>query len=175
MDDPNALPGRVQGQIEVMDSGAICQLLAERFNALNGQAHERPQLLQWIGFAETLIQCASGSSVLAAKTPLAEQSLAAAKKLAANVQVLEKHFSEGFAGRLGRGGAGGAHHFLLQSGFSLADCMVGWGLTTYEEKGLIQLDGSPLTAAYLERLRARPAFKRAFLYAEKGPGVHSRL
>jgi glutathione S-transferase len=55
----------------------------------------------------------------------------------------------------------GAREYLLPSGFSAADIMLGYGLQ------LAKLIGQPLgdrprTVAYLERLAARPAFEKAF-------------
>lgn len=181
MDDGGAANGGLYGKVEVSDSGAICQLLAERFQwkrPLAGQAHERPQVLQWIGFAETLIQIASGSSVIKGEVSLEEQGAAASEKLAKNVAVLEKHLSEGYAGASGAGGPNGSYQYLLQSGFSFVDCLMGWSLNSYESRGYLKLGeatGTPLTAAYLNRLRERPAYQKAYQYAERGPGVHARL
>lgn len=158
---------------EIGESGVICQILAERFNEkinLLGNADERIELLQWIGFAETCVMLRvpympllldPSKDIDAIRTEVIEPQW---QVLAGNIEKFESHFRERQS------------PYLMESGFSVADTMCGWSLYTFHSWGLMDLatGNSPLTLAYLERLRARPAFNRAEKYAELEPGLHER-
>lgn len=166
------LPTLLMDGAEIGESGVICQLLAERFQStrnLLGASDERAELLQWIGFAETCVMLR-----LPLMPPLMDptKNLAALREeviapqaqiLAGNIERFEAHFVQTES------------PYLLASGFSVADVMCGWSLFTFNDWGLMDLAAgkSPLTDAYLQRMRSRPAFARALAYAELAPGLHT--
>lgn len=158
---------------EISDSGVISQIVAERFGrdqGLLGTPEERLEMLQWIAMAETCItlRISRIPALLDASKSLEElQSQAIGpmrQTFSANVDRFESHFQE-------RGS-----DYLLASGFSVADTMCGWSLHTFHGWKIMDLDKgrSPLTLAYLERLRARTAFKRAEAYSATTPGLYRR-
>ncbi|TDG11259.1 glutathione S-transferase family protein [Seongchinamella unica] len=159
--------------LEVRESGVISQVLAERYassRSMFGIDSERIEVLEWIAMAETCITF---------RIPLIPSLMQLGKSLSEirshvvepmehvfrdNVARFESHFEE-------RGS-----DYLLRSGFSVADTMCGWSLHTFHTWGLMDLDtgASPLTLAYLERLRSRNGFQRAEKYAEVSPGLYRR-
>ena len=158
---------------EISESGVICQLLAERFRTernLLGTIEERTDLLQWIGFAETCVTLRVPLMPLLMDPTkrldqLREEVIAPQwRVLEGNIERFEVHFRRHKS------------EYLLASGFSVADTMCGWSLFIFHDWGLMDLGAgkSPLTHAYLERLKARPAFQSAEKYAELDPGIHHR-
>lgn len=158
---------------EITESGVICQLLAERYaddRSFLGHADERLELLQWIAMAET---CITFRIPLLPTLMEPDQDLETIRSGAIepmravfrdNIGRFEEHFEE-------RGS-----DYLLASGFSAADAMCGWSLHTLHGWGIMDLStgDSPRTLAYLERLRARPAFIEADRYASMPPGRYTR-
>jgi len=113
---------------------------------------ERPAFLQWLHWSEATFMPPVGDIVQHSfLRPESERIPAviedARKRLGLRLDVVEKEL--------------GAREYLLPSGFSAADIMLGYSLQ------LAKLIGQPLgdrprTVAYLERLAARPAFEKAF-------------
>lgn len=68
-----------------------------------------------------------------------------ARRLAATLAPLEKTFGE--------------HEWMLPSGFSAADTMIGWTLLAAPR--YVRFDPFPNIRAYVERMKARDGFKRA--------------
>ncbi len=167
------LPALLMDGEEIGESGVICQLLAERFQAqqnLLGRDNERIEMLQWIGFAETCVMF---------RVPLLPALMDPGKDLEALHEEVIDPYWRVLAGNIERFEAhfrARGSDYLLASGFSVADTMCGWSLHTFHNWGLMDLSAgdSPLTLAYLERLQARPAFVRAEQYAELEPGLHPR-
>lgn len=159
---------------EVGDSGVICQLLAERVEDeinLLGDKHEQLEKMQWMGFAETCVSL---------RVPLMPSLMDPNKTLAEiHSEVIEPQ-RQVFKGNIERFETHFREHkrdYLLDSGFSIADAMCGWGLDKFHSWGLMDLatGTSPLTLAYLKRLQSRPAFVRAKQYAELPPGLHNPI
>jgi glutathione S-transferase len=159
--------------LEVGESGVISQVLAERYakgRSLLGASAERVETLEWIAMAETCItfRIPSIPSLMDKGKSLPEIQSEVVEPMRHvfrdNIARFESHFEE-------RGS-----EYLLASGFSVADTMCGWSLNTFHSWGLMDLNtgASPLTLAYLERLRSRPAFKNAEKYAEVPPGRYRR-
>ena len=163
------LPTLQMDGLEIGESGVISQVLAEKFEvgrSLLGEPAERIEMLQWVAFAETCITFRIPLLPKLMNDELPRQALTAEviepmrRVFRDNVARFEAHF----AGRRGE--------YLLDSGFSIADSMCGWSLHTFHDWGIMDLDvgDSPKTMAYLERLRARPAFQLAERYAGAAPG-----
>ena len=158
---------------EITDSGVISQMLAERYaeqKSLLGLPEERWERLEWIAMAETCItfRIPLLPTLMKPDQDLDSIRAGAIEPMRAvfrdNIQRFEEHFDE-------RGG-----EYVLASGFSVADTMCGWSLHTLHSWGIMDLStgDSPKTLAYLERLRARPAFVEAEKYVTVAPGRYSR-
>ncbi|MEM7466680.1 MAG: glutathione S-transferase family protein [Pseudomonadota bacterium] len=166
------LPALLFDGQEVGESGVICQLLAECFQDkrnLLGAEDERLERLQWSAFAETcvMLRLPYKQKIMDSNTTLetirAEVIAPQQEVLKGNIERFEAHFRDQNT------------DYLLKSGFSIADTMCGWSLYTFSNWGLFDINGedSPLTLSYLERLRARPAFRRTEAYAELSPGLYT--
>ena len=145
------VPCLVEGDFRLFESGAIAEYLCERhpeggLGRLSGNA-ERYQWLQWIHYSETMAVHAASLVQQRFFIAAADRSAVIAKlegrRLEKAVQVLEAHLTD--------------RDYLLRSGFSAADIGVGYSLHLADR--LIELAKFPRVASYLERLRARPAFR----------------
>ena len=147
------VPCLVDGDVTLIESGAICQYLCERYD--DGRLHraaghpERNAWLQWLHFAETI--AVHGAALVQQQVFVApeERSLVVIKlesrRLRKAFEVLEQQLT--------------SRHYLLPSGFSAIDTAVGYSV--HLGRQLIGIDGLPALAAYYARLAARPAFQRA--------------
>ena len=110
--------------------------------------HERALLYQWLFYAMTEIEVPLVEIyVQKVHRDQPDQAVidAAAERLKPALAVIEKQLGE--------------HDYLLEGGFSIADVVMG-EMATFA--GLMeQVDGLVNLAAYLERLKARPAYQRA--------------
>lgn len=167
------VPTLLLGKEEIGESGVISQVLAERFGASSGfnvSPAEKVELLQWVAMAETCItfRIPLLPKLMKGGLPSKELKSEVIEPMQAvfdqNTARFETHFQERQS------------EFLLASGFSIADTMCGWSLHTFHEWGIMDLakGRTPLTLAYLERLRERPAFKLAEAYGETEPGLYAR-
>ena len=145
------VPCLIEGDFRLFESGAIAEYLCERhtergLGRLPGNA-ERYEWLQWIHYSETIAVHAASLVQQRFFIAAADRSAVIAKlegrRLEKAVQVLEAHFID--------------RDYLLRSGFSAADIGVGYSLHLADR--LIELAKFPHVARYLERLRARPAFR----------------
>ncbi|AMY69575.1 glutathione S-transferase family protein [Frigidibacter mobilis] len=131
------------------ESGAILQYLAETRGALTGTAGERPDWLEWLHYAETV-----GSHVANLTQHhiiLRDPSMRSPTVMRLEAKRLEKAL-EGVERRM-------AGDWLLASGFSAADIAVSYGALIGQR--FTALDRLPRVAGWLERIAARPAFRRA--------------
>ena len=149
------LNGRV-----MFESGAIAERLVEVFAdhglGRDAQDPERMEWLEWLHFAETMGQH------LAALTQqhivLREDWMRSPVLMKLEAQRLQKVLGVVAAAVERRA-------WLLDSGFSAVDCLVGYGVVLAERfvaRGVV-----PGADAYRDRIRARPAFQRAM--ARDGP------
>jgi glutathione S-transferase len=145
------VPCLVDGDFRLFESGAIAEYLCERYSEgglgrLEGDP-ERYAWLQWIHYCETMAVHAASLVQQRFFIAAADRSPMIAKlegrRLEKSVQVLEAQLSD--------------RDFLLPTGFSAADIGVGYSLHLADR--LINLTKFPNVARYLERLRARPAFR----------------
>jgi glutathione S-transferase len=149
------VPALVDGDLTLMESGAICAYLADKFPAARLApavgTPERARYYQWmfytIGTLEPpLLQVFLNTVSL----PEAQRSAAAAAdgraKFGESADVIGRNL--------------GDKPFLLGDQFSAADVMVGSTVVWAQLLGL--LNDWPLLLDYANRLSARPAFQRAF-------------
>ncbi len=135
----------------IFESGAIVQYLTEREGKLApkpGEA-ERADFLEWLGFAETQgfqLQVLNIQHIFlrpeSARSP-AHMSLET-KRLAVTAKALDAHLA--------------GQDTLLASGFSAADCMMGFNL--YAIFHFLHAAEFPNLAGYRDRMMARPAYRR---------------
>jgi glutathione S-transferase len=145
------VPCLVDGDFRLFESGAIAEYLCERHPESGlgrlGQDPERYEWLQWIHYSETMAVHAACLVQQQFFIAAADRSAVIAKlegrRLEKAVQVLEPQLID--------------RDYLLRSGFSAADIGVGYSLHLADR--LIELARFPGVTRYLERLRARPAFR----------------
>jgi len=145
------VPCLVDGDFRLFESGAIAEYLCERYPeaGLGRPAgdSERYEWLQWIHYSETM--AVHAASLVQQRYFLAPQDRSAViaklegRRLEKAVGVLETLLSD--------------RDYLLRSSFTAADIGVGYSL--HLASRLIALAQFPGASRYLERLRARPAFK----------------
>jgi glutathione S-transferase len=145
------VPCLVDGDFRLFESGAIAEYLCERhaesgLGRLEGDP-ERYAWLQWIHYCETMAVHAASLVQQRFFIAPADRSPMIAKlegrRLEKSVQVLEAQLID--------------RDYLLSTGFSAADIGVGYSLHLADR--LIELTKFANVARYLERLRARPAFR----------------
>ena len=147
------VPCLVDGDVTLIESGAICQYLCERYD--DGRLHrapghpERNAWLQWLHFAETI--AVHGASLVQQQVFVAPAERSAtvikleSRRLRKAFEVLDHQLT--------------TRHYMLASGFSAVDTAVGYSVHLGQQ--LIGLEGLPALNAYYTRLTARPAFQRA--------------
>ena len=150
-----ALPAIEDGGVRMVESGAICQYLTEKygkhpFRRELGDANY-PTYLQWLHAGEATMTPPLG--VIAQHTrfrpePMRIPQMAseAAETLRERIAVLDAHLN--------------GKHFLLGADMSAADVMVGYALHLGALFGLMR-DAPPHAGAYWKRLSARAAYQRA--------------
>lgn len=138
----------------VFESQAITQTLCEAHPDASlapvvGSA-ERVSYLQWLSFAETQASIiASLNLQMVFLRPPAKPSVVVLKldvaRLKATLYPLEQTLA--------------SQDWLLKTGFSSADTMLGFNL--FAVKYFVHLDGFPNVRAYIDRMEKREAFQRA--------------
>jgi glutathione S-transferase len=140
--------------LKLFESGAILQYLCETRPEFGlGRAvgdDERPLFLELLGFAETMASTVEqlNMSHLFLRDPKAASPTVTklnTARLAGTLKALH--------GMLGN------QDYLLASGFSAADAMMGFNL--FAAPYYVKLDPYPRLQAYRDRLAARPAYQRA--------------
>ncbi len=140
------------GEGTIYESTGILLHLADRYPdkglAPSPGTHERALLYQWLFFAMTEVEVPMVEIYIQKMHGDApDQTIidAAAARFTSAIAVIEAEL--------------GRRDYMLESGFSIADIVVGEMLTF---AGFVDLmDGLPNAAAYGERLKARPAHQRA--------------
>lgn len=147
------VPCLVDGDVTLMESGAITQYLCERYD--DGTLHRGPghpdrwQWLQWVHYAETM--AVHGASMVQQTVIIAEPDRSPV------VQKLESRRLDKALGVVDQALA--EHDWLLQSGFSAADVSVGYSVHLAQK--FVPLDGHPRVVDYYQRIHERPAFQRS--------------
>lgn len=154
----------IDGQT-LFETGAITEYLCEIFpDAGLGRAPgdpERADWLVWVHFAETITQ--HSAALTQQHIALYEDHMRSPIVMKLEAARIAKCYAA-LEGRLqGR-------EYLLDSGFSAADVSCGYSL--YSAQHFAKLDAFPLTAAWYDRISARPAFQASlppageWLYAQ---------
>ncbi len=148
------VPCLVDGDITLMESGAICQYLCEKYDdgrLGRGPGHpEWPLWLQWIHYSETIAVHAAN---------LVQQYLVIAdeQKRSPLVQKLERRRLEKSLEVIDVALA--SSNYLLESGFSAADIAVGYSI--HLGHYLTDIEQFPNVLAYYQRLSKRVAFQKS--------------
>ncbi len=148
------VPCLVDGDLNLMESGAICQYLCGKYdNRHLGRStdhHEWALWLQWIHYSETI-------AVHTANLVQQYLIIADEQKRSPLVQKLERRrlqkslevVDEALTGR----------DYLMKSGFSAADISVGYSI--HVGRYFTDISRFPRVQAYYQRLNDRPAFKQS--------------
>ncbi|BDG04874.1 glutathione S-transferase family protein [Anaeromyxobacter oryzae] len=148
------VPALEDGDVTLFESAAICLWLAERFPEKGlvpppGTAG-RAAAYQWLFFAETELEPPLGEISRQNRRPEAERDAAAIadarKRFLAAAAALEAPLAR--------------NAYLLGGAFTVADLVAG-ACTSWGKALAGGLDGLPSVEAWLGRLKARPAWKRA--------------
>jgi glutathione S-transferase len=156
------LPAIEDGDLTMFESGAILEYIIERYGkgrlAPAPGSSLRGRYLQWVHFSEATAFPPLGTLAWhvffkkdadAIPTAIADyRSLATA-----SLRVVESSLAH--------------QEYLLESGFSGADIMMGFTLAVAKMLGVLT-DQFPNVTAYLKRLEARPAFQKAALTPAAG-------
>ncbi|MGR3494239.1 glutathione S-transferase family protein [Citreimonas sp.] len=152
------IPAIAWDGLEMSESGAIVQHLVERLEPALGRDADHPEraaYLQWIHYAETQASLVEQLNLMMvflrppAKPPAVVVKLTVAR-LRQTLRGMEERLTGGW---------------LLPSGFSAADIMMGFNL--FAVPYYVKLDEFPRLKAYKARIEARDAYKRAVL--REGP------
>lgn len=148
------VPGLEIDGLRLFESGAILEYLCETrpehgFGRAVGHA-ERPRYLELMGFAETmaaLVEQLNLSHVFLRDPAMASPTVIKLNtaRLAGTLKAMEEML--------------GDQEYLLPSGFSAADAMMGFNL--FAAPYYVKLDAYPKLQAYVARLEARPAYQAA--------------
>ncbi len=140
--------------ITIYESAAIVEYLTETrpehgLGRLAGDP-ERVQFLEWLGYAETQASILASLNMqhlfMGDPTPASPLVLKLeAARLTASLKALENKLSD--------------QEWLLPSGFSAADTMMGFNL--FSAPYYVHLERFPNILAYIERIKARPAYQEA--------------
>jgi glutathione S-transferase len=148
------VPLLIDGEVRLSESMAICDYLATKHGSplvVPPDDPERPQFLQWLWYGEsTLMTPMSRLNIVRQverKGPEIEVIIAGARDhVAKRLEMLEQRLE--------------GRDFLVAGWLTLADISVSYPLHLVGMLGVDNLLG-PRSAAYRERLRARPAHQRA--------------
>jgi len=151
------LPALIDGDRAIYESLAICEYLAAKHESdllVAADEPEWPEFQQWLLYGEATLQVPISATARVRRirqTPEMQAGIDAAKadfrhSLAMRLRLLE-HRLDG-------------RDFLAAGRMTLADISVGYPLFNIGKGGFESLLG-PRSAAYRERLLARPAFQRA--------------
>ena len=152
------VPLLVDGEVRLSESMAICDYLATRHDSPLVVAPDEPDrapFLQWLWYGEsTLMTPLSRLNIVRqvdSKAPAVEAIMAGARDhIAQRLKMLEERLD--------------GRDFLAAGRLTLADISVSYPLYLVGQLGLDALLG-PRSAAYRDRLRARPAYQRAVAIA----------
>jgi glutathione S-transferase len=153
------IPCFFDGELRMTESPAICHYLAEKFAAAQGKPglHVRPdepdygRYLNWLYFSDATLTFPQTIVLRYTRLEKEERRLPQAAS----------DYRAWFYGRLRAVDAHVKDHDYMAAGrFTAADIAIGYALYLAGQVGIDQ-DFPPAVRAYLERLTAREAFKRA--------------
>jgi glutathione S-transferase len=146
------IPALVDDGRTIFESGAICEYLCEKFDSPLGRppGHpERPDWLQWVHFAETML--VHGQNLVqqwifvsdAERSPVVINL--ESRRIGKCLDMLERILK--------------TQDYILPSGFSAADTSLGFSV--YFVTAFVTFDVHPAVQAYYDRIWARPAFQKS--------------
>jgi glutathione S-transferase len=150
------LPTLEDDGVVLCESGAICEYLVERYGggrlAPPVGSPERAAYLQWLHYAEATAFPPLGIVVWLTRYRADGDAYAgliadARERAASGLDFLERSLADG-------------RTWLVGDDFTAADVMMGFTLAAAQLLGVLG-PRHPHTGAYLERLQARPAFRKA--------------
>ncbi|MBI1210614.1 MAG: glutathione S-transferase family protein [Alphaproteobacteria bacterium] len=153
------VPCFFDGDVRMTESSAICQYLVDKFGAAQGKQHlgvtpsERAYgaYLNWLYFSDATLTFPQ--TIVLRYSQLEPE--------ARRLPQAATDYRAWFYGRLRAVTAAvSEHEYLCADRFTAADIAVGYGLFLATQIG-IDSDFPPPVREYLDRLMARPAFKRA--------------
>lgn len=148
-----SVPVLVDGEQTILESCAAVLYLADRYPAhdLAPAAAERGAYYQWIVYAAATIDDPAIKTLFHARIlPPERRQAAVVEAQRPTCETIVAHLERALAGKT----------WLLGDGFTAADVAVGYALNLLDVCGYVA--GAEHTAAYLGRLRARPAFKAVY-------------
>ena len=150
-----ALPAIEDGGVRMVESGAICQYLTEKYGKHPFRRElgdpDYPTYLQWLHAGEATLTpplgaVAQHTSIRPEAMRIPQVALEAVETFMERLKVLDAHLN--------------GKHFLLGSEMSAADVMVGYALHLASLFRLMA-DAPPHVSAYWKRLSTREAYQRA--------------
>ena len=154
-----------QEPLAVFESGAIVQYLTEREGRLAPAVgtRERAAYLGWVSFAETqanILQNLNFHHIFLRPVEARSKPMTVldTKRLIVTMRALEAALADG-------------RDYLLASGFSAADCMMGFNIEAIFR--FVAAEEFPHLAAYRARIEARPAYRRA-MEIGGGTGIYEQ-
>lgn len=137
--------------VVIAETGAITQYLLAKHD-LEHKLHPRassedfPRFLEWVHSAEGAVFLPGLMMFYLRNAGLvySELSKRMAPEVMKTVQHIEAHLSE--------------HSYFAGESFTAADCLMGFQVQSMEANGALAM--IPKTAAWLEKVRARPAYQR---------------
>lgn len=155
------VPALEDGDLVLFETGAICEYLCETYapELWRGPGHEdRVAWLQWLHFSETVGQ---HLAILTQQHVVLREGWMRSPTL----MKLERMRLERVLGAVEAQLEG--QDFILPSGFSGVDTSMAYGINAAEL--FTDVSVFPNLTAYLERIRARPAFKKTLIPADARP------
>ena len=135
----------------IAETGAIAEYLVEKFDPDHklhptSDSADYPKYLEWVHSAEGAVFLPGLFGFYLLRSELTDTPLAAmmASEQAKAMEHIERHLA--------------SNAYFGGAAFSAADCLMGFQLNTAEAQGA--LDARPASRAWLEKVRARPAYQR---------------
>lgn len=139
------------GGVVIAETGAIAEYLLARHDAEH-KLHPRadspdfPRYLEWVHSAEGAVFLPGLMVFYLTSAGLGESELA--KRMMPEIMKTAQHIEAHLA----------KHAYFAGDTFSAADCLMGFQIQSMETNGALAM--MPKAAAWLEKVRARPAYKR---------------
>jgi glutathione S-transferase len=151
------------GDLVLAESGAIVEYIVQRHGngrlGLPPESHDYPQYLYWMHFAEGSLMTLMLIALVLSRVPEAKES-PVKERIGKRLQQMLAFVDGELAGR----------EYFVPAGFTAADVMMAFPLTTMRR--YLDYDIAPYgnIAAYLRRIESRPAHVKAMAIA--GPDVN---
>lgn len=149
------VPALEDGDLVMFETGAICEYLCETYapDLWRGPGHaDRVAWLQWLHFSETVAQHLA--SLTQQHIVLREDWMRSPTLMKLERMRLERTLGAVEAQLTGQ-------DYILPSGFSGVDTSMGYGISAAEL--FTDITVFPNLCAYLQRIRARPAFAKTLI------------